>query len=237
MSPKAKAYIAVFIWTLIVMLCASSEKLNKITLTSDNFVAITGSINQGLADRFVSEVTSKRETIKYIYIDSSGGDIEEGFRIIEAMKASGVKFVCIASEASSMAFSILQKCHVRLVTSTSSLMQHLGSYSLERDNTRSHQSAVTHLMKKLKVLDMSDAQRMGLPLQEFQKMIEFDLYLFGYEAVKKNAADGLATVRCDRSLLGSTFKISYDLSSYVLEETFSSCPLLKAPVSSRRLAP
>lgn len=232
-----RLYLVMFLWVVVVMTCASSTRMNTIILTPSNSISITGDITEASADRFVMDITSRRESVRYIYIDSGGGSIEEGFRIIDAMRASGKKFTCIASHAASMAFSIFQRCSVRLVTPSATLMQHLGSYGIKAGTTKNNQSAINHVMKQMKALDMGDAKRMGLPLQEFSKMIDFDLYLFGRDAVVKNAADGIATVRCSRDLMEAKRVDTYDLSSYTLIETVSLCPLIKNAISTQRVLP
>ena len=61
----------------------------------------------------------------YMYINSPGGFLDDGLQMIRLVRAVP-NLTCIAENAFSMAFAILQACDVRAVLDTGSIMQHLS---------------------------------------------------------------------------------------------------------------
>lgn len=69
--------------------------------------------------------TSNPISLIRIDIDSPGGEVDAGFALSKAIEKSTVPVVCVVDgHAASMAFYVLQSCHVRLATPRSALMMH-----------------------------------------------------------------------------------------------------------------
>ena len=99
----------------------------NILLKKGNHLFITDTINSDTKEFFIAGTRLITDKNIYIYINSNGGNVLEGNDIIETIKFldnSGYNVKCIAQKAYSMAFHILQHCPKRLITETSSLMQH-----------------------------------------------------------------------------------------------------------------
>jgi ATP-dependent protease ClpP protease subunit len=63
----------------------------------------------------------------YLYINSLGGDFEEGYKLIkfiEKNKLDNITFMCIAKKAASTAFIIFQYCDKRYILKNSFLLDH-----------------------------------------------------------------------------------------------------------------
>lgn len=63
----------------------------------------------------------------YLYINSLGGDFEEGYKLIkfiEKNKLNNIIFICIAKKAASTAFIIFQYCDKRYILKNSFLLDH-----------------------------------------------------------------------------------------------------------------
>jgi hypothetical protein len=82
------------------------------------------------------------------------------------------------------------------------------------------------------VMKMSavQAKRMKLPLNEFLGLIRDDFWIYGADAVTKNAADKVSTVSCTSALLQGTKTVAYRTMFGNIELEFSACPLLTNPV-------
>lgn len=96
-------------------------------------IELSGSIFSNTQDNFLTALALKTQTpgadkTVYIEIDSQGGHIETGFRIMNMMdqaKKRGFRFVCIVRNyAISMAFTILANCDERYAAPYSILMFH-----------------------------------------------------------------------------------------------------------------
>jgi len=92
--------------------------------------ALIGPIYPPAAMSFLKEMlmTMKIPGDRVIIIDSPGGVVEIGEKIVQAMeieKSMGVREICVVrGRADSMAFNILSHCDVRLATPGSALMFH-----------------------------------------------------------------------------------------------------------------
>jgi ATP-dependent protease ClpP protease subunit len=95
---------------------------NKITVMLDD------DIGESIAN-FIIRTLSYAESHNLkefrVIINSPGGSVHHGMRIKNSFDKSSIKIVCLVDgEAASMAFYILQGCHVRLMTSGSKLLAH-----------------------------------------------------------------------------------------------------------------
>jgi ATP-dependent Clp protease protease subunit len=201
-----------------------------IKLTNDNFVVIRGSINGESASRAINELVNKKSKNLYLFISSNGGSVSAGLNIIQSMKAlelSGVTITCIGNVALSMGFVIMQYCSNRVILPSSVLMQHQMSLGLDGpiNNINSYMRFVTSMNTRV---DTHQSNRMNMSLDNFRKLTEHDLWLFGSEAIDYKAADRLAYVTCD--FKSDTYKETiYTMFGEVTLE-FSTCPLSTNPL-------
>lgn len=74
----------------------------------------------------------------YLYINSLGGDFEEGYKLIkfiEKSKLNKISFICIAKKAASTAFIIFQYCDKRYILKNSFLSDHELQVTLKLTGT------------------------------------------------------------------------------------------------------
>ena len=121
-------YIFIMIHPFIVPLImyATMHQLT-IVLTPTNHVSIKGPIDESTSAKFISKMNKIKSNHIYIYIDSPGGSVDAGQRIIQYMnykKDMNKTLLCITQQASSMAFHIFQYCTHRYILQDSKMMQH-----------------------------------------------------------------------------------------------------------------
>ena len=115
--------------TLIKSEYIDNEELQIITLQPNNFIAISDEIQESGFKRWSMDLSKiKSDTDKiYVYIDSMGGSVEVGNKLINQFNyysKIGKSIECIAKNAYSMAFQIFQNCDKRYILSSSIAMQH-----------------------------------------------------------------------------------------------------------------
>ena len=136
-----------------------------VILTPDNHVSIKGRIDDYKASQFISKINKLNATNLYIYIDSPGGNVDSGQKIIQYInfkKDTNKTIMCIAWEAHSMAFNILQACSYRYVLQDSKMMQHqisLKNVVCNIENINSYMKITNKMYDKL-IIDAS--KRIGL---------------------------------------------------------------------------
>ena len=58
----------------------------SVILTPDNHVSVKGRIDRYMASSFISKINQINSTNIYVYIDSPGGDVESGQKMIQYLK-------------------------------------------------------------------------------------------------------------------------------------------------------
>lgn len=222
------ALLAIFYATLAL------AKPKVVTLTESELVTLRGEIDEELVSKVSLKLLSKQGKKIYLYIDSPGGSIVDGMRLINVIKAlssSGTQVVCIAEFAASMAFSIFQSCPVRYALQNSIIMQHQASYGVSGTVTenRSKIKLIEALAHKLNIID---SERLGLPMEEFVNKIYKTWWLFDDDIVQNKAADELILVKCDENLIKHRVTETVRSRVGVASLTWSGCPTVSLPLSA-----
>lgn len=208
----------------LFFIVANTESLS-VTLNEFNHVSIKGPITNLTASSFISNIEKLKTKHIYIYIDSTGGSVLDGEKIIQYIqfkKTNKHTILCIASHAYSMAFHIFQHCSTRFVIPTSVLMQHQMSLTIsgQLKNIKNYISMIDSINTKYIEYE---SQKLGLTAADFNNKIDTDWWMYSNDIIKNNAADlMLESVGCDKSLFKNNFKL--DVNSVIY--TVSDCPLV-----------
>lgn len=132
---------------------------------------------------------------KYIVleINSPGGSITDGFRLVKAIENSKVPVQCVVDgDADSMAFYILESCNTRIMTKRSVAMAHQAAVAALMYG---HQDQWANVARRLKAIDhaMSEflASKMHMKTADFEKKIEGgkEWWMNSDEALNAHAID------------------------------------------------
>lgn len=175
-------------------------RTSLIVLNSTNFVELSGVIDTENVNNVIKELTYSRSKLTYLYINTNGGEVEPGLRLIDTLKSyNNKKIFCIGQNIMSMGFSIFQVCSKRIVLSSSTAMQHQMVISLE--------GPLYTLIRKfeyLKYIDdsliLQESERIKIPKDIYKSLIEHEWWLHGRSIVDKKVADEIQKVICDRKL-------------------------------------
>jgi len=152
-----------------------------ITLDVDNILPIYGAINSEMAEEFVYKEKTKDS---YVYIDSVGGSVEAGNRIINEIQAYDLP--CITHKAYSMAGAIFQGCNKRYILPYSKLMFHNMTYG--KPHQYQHQLEQEYIDT---ILRHSSISR-----DEAVKKMEKDWYIVGKNILALEFADEMVHIKC-----------------------------------------
>lgn len=222
---KLSLKIIVIVLMSLGLLVAAAPKSNVITLTSTNSTSIAGEVNSSSIDEVITSLKNRDKTKPfYIYLDSPGGEVFAGKRLLDALAGDSENVTCIAANAMSMAFVTLQSCPTRLVTPNAVLMSH-GVQSGGQGDLR----AMTKQLEIIKALELMlntiSANRLGITVEALDKLHNPEYWLVGAEAIlKANAADGVTAVTCDSSLKGKKTIAAQTLFGSV-EIKVNKCPI------------
>lgn len=210
--------IACLAFLIRVSAGAPNIPIEAITLNKTNYTLLLGEVNADSVNVVMNDITqSNPNKTFYLVIESPGGDVIEGRRLVSYLQTTDRKIVCIARTAISMAYVTLQACPVRLVMESSILMTHqiAGSASGPlRDIT----ARLVYMQKLADLYDGLIAARMGLTVEDYRRKMIPEWWMVGPKDILDNkAADKEVKVVCTKELEKATKKIG--------NTTVSQCPV------------
>jgi ATP-dependent Clp protease protease subunit len=140
-----------------------------------------------------------------ILLNSPGGSVIHGARLISAMQASRAKVrtICL-SMCASMAFMIHQYGSERLALDRAILMSHPASVGYNGDVDRI-MSFIGTIQRYTNKLEAEVAKRMKISFTEYKQKIQNEYWVDAEDALKDNVVDALVNLNIDASAFGSTF--------------------------------
>ena len=200
--------------------------ITDIKLNLTNNLIIKGGIDEQLTTDFIYEfnkLPKKGKNNTYIYLDTPGGSVQEGMKIVTLIKNYNLS--CIAEKAYSMGFIIFQSCKKRLILSHSSLMQHQMSLGImnEKGNIDAYMKYINEIEDELTAMQ---ASRLLLSRNQFRNKTVNEWWMYGENILKYRAADEIVKLECDPLLTKSTFTRDVGPFTY----TYSKCPIVNGPV-------
>ena len=236
----------IYFFTIINFIITNSKIVNKelrrsIILTNNNTVSLTNEVNDDSISSLINELYilhhNKENNINhiYIYLDTPGGSVEAGNRLIETIDflSHSYNISCIAHHIASMGFVILQSCPNRLALKTSTLMQHQISslISDEKQRMKTYMKYMDDLENEL--LEMQ-SKRINMSINDFIDITYHNWWLTGTQALKYNVIDEIITLGCDESLLDTYFTANASLlTGSISVMKYSKCPLIHKPISTK----
>lgn len=218
------------IMTMMTLATTAQAAEQVVLLTPNNLLTLREEVSDESVSVIIMQLMLMPDKEVTLYINSPGGSISSGIDLANAIKASGKKVTCVASFAASMAFSILQACTVRYVTPGAIIMQHQASYGV-KGSVSQVKTQVELVDKLVAKLNADDANRLGMPIKEFQSRIKGEWWLFDKEATQYKAADSIVVARCSPALAAK--KVVQVIDSLFGSATlvWSACPLVTYPLS------
>lgn len=178
-------------------------------LRPGNHAYLIGTVNTQSVNQVIDTMTEITSSHLILYLNSPGGLVEDGDKLISYLKyrqGTGTNITCIAEMAHSMAFHIMQHCHLRLVTPSAKMMQHQVSLGLhgELSKVNSYLSMINQISHRL---TKESSYRIGMSVEHFQQKIMSDWWLSGTDIVTANVADAVALVGCHASTKANTVNL------------------------------
>jgi len=198
----------------------SNKSIKSLTLNNNNFILLNGNIDTKTTNHFIYQLNlihNKKDI--YVYIDSPGGNVEDGNKILNEIQKYNIK--CIAEKAYSMAFAIFQGCSKRYIIPYAKLMQHQISFGIsnEKAKVESYINFINQIENELIILQSS---KIGITHKEFKEKTYNEWWIFGKSNIEQNCADKIIQVKCSKQLT----TLNYTLSEKNYDYVYSKCPLV-----------
>lgn len=214
--------------SLLVLAAAAA-----IELTPTNHLTVQGPIEAASASAFVHASQRHHATVEYVYIDSPGGSVAAGARMVVEMQQRN--YTCVVDTAYSMAFGLTQACARRLIRPSGSMMQHQITVSGVHGELGKVLARLRNVDRVRQRLDLMQAKRLNLTEAAFVARTTNEWWLDAYDAVAHRCVDGLAPpIACSASLLKQTVQrtetASMGLFATATIHEYSACPLVSEPL-------
>ena len=164
--------------------------VEELQLDKIDLVVLDGQIESEMANQFIFNIFEKDADF-YIYIDSNGGDVESGLKIVKMMnyiQKNNIKLKCIAKKAMSMAFHIFQHCDERLILQNSILMQHEMTVYLN-GGLQESKSEIDKFIELNNKINLFESTKIKMDLNEYLSELKNELWLSGDDILRHDAAD------------------------------------------------
>lgn len=227
-----KLITGIFIFFILVVLFASAKVIAKpIYLTKANTVNIVGEIDDNMTASVKEKLLKldnfrkKRNYPIYLVIDSPGGSIYAGNKLIEVIKT--VKNVhTITYFAASMASAIVQQTPgSRFILPSGIMMFHRARGGFQGQFNEGEVEQQLRLWKKIvNGMEIANAERMNMSLKKYKSLVKDEYWLESEESVYKHATDKVILVKCSQRLIDSKIETNVPSILGFLRVEKSACP-------------
>lgn len=212
---------------------AKDKPTTSIEYTESNTVYLRGVVDSTSVSKTIEQIERTKSDEVYLFIQSPGGSVIDGMALVNYIRSTEKKVVCIADVAISMAFVTLQSCDERLATTNSIAMQHHSSFGAKNGESPNVKSFVDFLLKMEKTMNVQQAKRIGVSLESFEQKVDRDWWSFGDDLVTNKIVDGLVTSTCTKKLLDTEIVERVSLGFFQVDLTWSGCPLILEPKNAK----
>lgn len=158
-----------------------------------NTILVAGEIDERSVDGYLFQIIKIQEagaTSIRLILQTPGGSVMDGMRLIDALLATGLQVDTVTVEAASMGFIIAQAMPgKRMITPHGLMMTHRAAMYGEPDES---------VLEWLEALDAEIAQmvaaRVGLSIKEYRKIEKREKYSMGEQAIRDGFADEIVNL-------------------------------------------
>lgn len=221
---------------LSLLITLPAFAVETIILTDQNSVMFNSPVRSSYVAKKQLEVMEKSNKLPYsqplyLILDTPGGSVTDGLLFIDTVKSLKRPVHTITIFAASMGYQIVQELGTRYILASGTLMSHRGAVGgLSGQVPGELNARLNYIQSMLTKMNVIAAKRIGMSLGDYQFAIINELWSFGQQAVDTKQADKVVNIVCDKDLVNKTYVDSISTPFGDIEVTYSSCPLITAPV-------
>lgn len=226
---------------------------DSIKLTSDNLIVFNQEVDGSSVGAAIAKATELDEKLThkgilgklgkedhttplYLYLNTPGGSIQSGLELTEALKGLGRPVHTITAFAASMGFQLVQNLNDRLILKTGVLMSHHAVGQSQGEFGGSVRTQMQNRQQlwddRVRELDEQTVSRTKgkQTYKSYTEQYDHEMWDTGSKSVAQGYADRIITVKCDKTLSGTTSH-SIDFLGMTINYELSNCPLNSAPMN------
>jgi ATP-dependent Clp protease, protease subunit len=225
----AAFFVSLIVWPI------NSDSDDLIVLKESTTMSLNTPITNETAATLQTDMIKKsnkvaRSTDLYLVLNSPGGSVDAGNRIIETAKGLPQRVHTISMFSASMSFILSQYLNNRYILSNTTMMTHRAT--VEEIGGQIPGSLVTRVNNLYTMITSTEkgiAARAGISLDEYRRLAADELWMQQESALNYHFADKLVRVRCDASLSGLRDPETMHILFLTVSVTFHKCPLITTP--------
>lgn len=195
---KSLSLFVVLGFVLTTTVSCSASPSSKDELNDQNTVTLYGEVNDFTAYQVIKKIHDLQDVSTdkpiILFIDSPGGNVMSGLRIIDAMQASKRPvYTVVVGTAASMAAYIHQYGFKRYMLPHAIIMFHQARTTISSDQLEHAENRLTMLKMLIFDLNVNASKRTGMPVQELLQREANEYWILSDEALTKHFVDGIVS--------------------------------------------
>lgn len=175
---------------------SNTYKTENLTPDPEQVILFNTEVSDGSVNMTIERIRTLEKQKKDIYLvlDSPGGSVFDGVKLIAFIEASTVKVntVCL-SLCASMAAQIFSHGDTRYMISGATLMFHQAAGGVQGP-LKEMTHRLNYVTSSVTKMDAYVADRAGIDRNEFDKMVEHELWIDSDDSIDKGLADKLVVL-------------------------------------------
>lgn len=210
---------------------------NVITLHEDDTVTLNLPVMDDTVRIVQEQLLDKSDKLGankplYLVLNSPGGSIQAGLKLINTAQGLPQRVDTISEFSASMSFIISQELGNRYVMQDSTMMSHHATISgVGGEIPGTLLARTNYLLDLINNISKRIATRAGMSIDNYNHLIQNELWMTADEAVMYKFADKIVKVRCGKDLRGPADPVTVHLGFGDAAVTFHKCPLISEPLS------
>lgn len=175
------------------------NSVSRLDLRNSNLTFLLDEVTDNSVDKIINDINgfnSQGRNEIYLVINSPGGSVVAGSRLIGVIEASPSKVNCIVTGlAASMAFHILEHCNQRMGTRDSFIMSHNASITVQ------YQGEIDKLVSRYQFfqryvykMELYAAKRAGMTYTEFKLFENREMWYDTEDAIRNKFMDSIVSL-------------------------------------------
>jgi len=171
------------------------KPISQVKASTSNVIYFDDTVTEETVDTAIAMLrkAAKHNKTVYLVLNSPGGSVFDGVRLISYMEANGNVITVCAQLCASMAAHIHQAGKERLMLSSGILMFHPASGGVQ-GQIEQMMSRLIMFKTQVDRLDAKIAKRSGIDYNEFKQRLAFEYWVLSPDAVQEHLAEGIISL-------------------------------------------
>lgn len=227
--------------SLLVSNAATANTNQVLTLSEKNVLLLNDVIEPGSVSKLASAAKEMDAALPsgdpiILVLDSPGGSIEDGLRLIEVLRSLNRKVNTLSIFSASMGFHTVQDLGMRYVTEHGTLMTHKPRGGFQGEFPGQLDSRYSYYLKRINRMNAHVVERTkGKHTQKsYNALHENEFWCEGDDCLKEGFVDAVVTARCDKTLSGTrddVREIFFMGIPITITLVMDKCPLITDPLA------